>query len=194
MSPQCSRALALASLLVVLPVATAAADEVLGLYAGGALGSSQVAIDSLDFSANDLGWKALVGLRAVDLLGAEAEYVNLGHPHATVAAGRVSSSASGPAVFALAYLPLPLPMLDVFGKAGLANIQQSATVTLGSGGSACAAGIACNGLSQTESEFAWGVGAQVKYGSLAVRGEFEQFRASGGNLNFASVGLYWNFF
>jgi hypothetical protein len=188
------RTLVLANLFGLLSATTASADEVFGVYAGGAVGSSQVSIDSLSFSANDLGWKALVGVRAVDLLGAEAEYVNLGHPHATVAAGRVTSSASGPAVFALAYLPLPLPMLDVYGKAGLANIQQSATVTFGSGGVACAAGIACNGLSQTESEFAWGVGTQVKYGALAVRGEFEQFRATGGTLNFASLGLYWSFF
>jgi hypothetical protein len=181
-------------ILASAPFLAARADDVIGLYAGVGLGQSQIAVDSLDFKATDFGWKAVVGVRAVDLFGAEAEYVNLGRPHALDAAGHVSTHASGPAVFAIAYLPNPVPNLDLFGKAGIANIQQTASVSLGSGGSGCVAGITCDGLSTTTSEFAWGLGAQLRYGSLGVRAEVEQYRASGGNLNFATVGIYWSFF
>lgn len=194
MSATTLRCLVAGAVLAVAPLALAGADEALGIYAGAAVGDAQATIDSLDFKANDFGWKAVVGVRALDLLGAEAEYVNLGRPHSLVAAGRVASHASGPAVFALAYLPNPVPNLDLFGKAGIANIQQSASVSLGSGSSACVPGVECNGLSTTESEFAWGLGAQLRLGALGLRAELEQYRATGGNLNFASVGLYWSFF
>jgi opacity protein-like surface antigen len=186
------RALAVA-LLGALPVGAACADDALGLYVGGAIGQSRVQVDSLDFSSHDFGWKAVAGARPFDWFAGEVEYADLGRPHSVIGIGSVSTKATGPAAFALGFLPLPVPLLDVYGKAGVANIQQTAVVTLGSGASACAPGVTCDGFSRTESEFAWGVGAQVKTGALAVRAEFEQFRASGGNLNFASVGLFWTF-
>ena len=126
-------------------------------------------------------------------LGAEAEYVDMGHPRGNTPSGHVNSQGSGPAVFGLAYLPLLLPYLDIYVKAGLANIQQRTTITLSSGGNACAAGVGCDGFNRSESEFAWGGGAQLKAGSFSVRFEVEQFRASGGQLNLGTVGFLWNF-
>ena len=175
------------------PFAAAQAADELAAYVGGAIGQSQIAVDSLNVSAHDTGWKALVGVRSPGGFGADAEYVDLGRPHGSAAAGRVDMRASGPAVFGLVYLPVPVPHLDLFGKAGLANIQQNATVTLNSGGSACAPGIGCDGFNRSESEFAWGAGAEFNAGALGVRIEFEQFRASGGSLNFGSVGVLWKF-
>ena len=193
MLPNSVRCALLVALAAALPAAAARADDALGLYVGGAVGQSQVDVDSLDFSSHDFGWKAVAGVRPFDWFAAEVEYADLGQPHSVIGIGSVSTKATGPAAFALGFLPLPVPMLDVYGKAGFANIQQSATITLGSGAVACAPGVTCDGFSRTESEFAWGVGAQVKTGALAVRAEFEQFRASGGNLSFASVGLFWSF-
>jgi len=187
------RCLLLATLIATLPVAPASAGEMLGMYLGGAIGEAQANIDSLSFSAHDTGWKAVFGVRLVQVFGAEAEYVDMGSPTGRLSFGDVHTTANGPAVFGVAYLPLPVPFFDVFAKAGLANVQQQATVRLTPGVGTCALGIACDGFSRSESEFAWGAGAQVKSGSLAVRAEYEQFRAPGGNLNFASVGFYWNF-
>ena len=183
----------LAGLIAALaPVVAAQAENELSAYVGAGIGRSQVDVDSLNASGRDTGWKAVVGVRALSVLGAEAEYVDLGHPRTTTSAGRLDSKANGPAVFGLAYLPLPVPYLDVFAKAGLANIQQRATVQVG-GGADCVPGIGCDGFNRSESEFAWGVGAQVKAASMAVRVEFEQFRASGGSLNLGSVGFFWTF-
>lgn len=135
----------------------------------------------------------MVGVRNRGRFGVEAEYVDLGRPRTSTSVGCVESRASGPAVFGLLYLPVPMPYLDVFGKARLANIQQRATVTSSSGGSACAPGIGCDGFNRSESEFAWGTGAEFKSGALAVRAEFEQYRASGDSLALGSVGVLWNF-
>lgn len=174
-------------------VSSACADEGLGAYAGFGVGQSEINVDSLDFSAHATGWKALFGLRPISLFGAEVEYVDFGSPHGVSSFGRVDTQASGPAVFGLGYLPLPLPYLDIYGKAGLSNVQQRATVRLASGFGTCAIGVGCDGFNRTESEFAWGAGSQIKSGAFAVRLDFEQLRASGGNLNFSSVGFLWFF-
>jgi opacity protein-like surface antigen len=188
------RSLLFAALAGALPLSAAHADDVLGVYFGGSIGQSQLNIDSLDFAGHDTAWKATFGVRAIDLFGGEIEYANLGSPHKALGGyGDVRTTASGPAVFGMAYLPLPVPFLDLYAKAGLANIQQRAEVALAPGFNTCAQGISCGGFSTTESEFAWGAGAQLKSGSIAVRAEFEQFRATGGNLNLASIGLYWTF-
>ncbi len=189
-----ARTLFIASLLTsALPLSAAHAENELMGYVGGAIGQSQIDVSSLNFSAHATGWKAVIGVRALSAFGAEAEYVDLGRPRGSSVAGRLETQASGPAVFGLAYLPLPLPYLDVYAKAGIANVQQRATVDLAGGGSACAAGLGCDGLNRSESEFAWGGGAQIKTGSVAVRVEFEQYRAAGGALSFGTVGLLWTF-
>jgi hypothetical protein len=85
-------------------------------------------------------------------------------------------------VFLLGCLPLPVPLPDGYGKAGLAGFRQSAD-----------AGLGCCGLGRSECESAWGAGAQIKAGAIAVRIEFERYRAAGGQMNLASAGVLWRF-
>ncbi len=95
-------------------------------------------------------------------------------------------------MFGVVYLPIPVPYLGVFAKAGLANSQQRAAVTT-SAGTYCVPGVGCDGFNRSESEFAWGAGAELKASSVAVRVEFEPFRAPGGSLDLGSIGLLWSF-
>ena len=176
-----------------IPVAAALAADELAAYVGGSIGPSDVRIDSLDVGAHATGWKGLIGVRGLGPLGAEAEYVDLGRPPASSAVGTVDTWASGPAVFGLFYLPIPVPHLGVFAKAEISNIQQRVSVTTASGGCDCVPGVGCDGFNRSESEFAWGTGAELKASSVTVRLEFEQFRASGGSLKFGSVGVLWSF-
>jgi opacity protein-like surface antigen len=178
---------------VLAPLIAAHAENELSAYVGAGIGRSQMDIDSQNASLHGTGWKAVVGVRALDFLGAEAEYVDLGRARVNTQYAQLDSRASGPAVFGLAYLPIPIPYLDVFGKAGIANIQQRATLQSNGGGSACLPGVGCDGFNRSESEFAWGGGVQVKVAKIAVRAEFEQYRASGGSLNLGSVGVFWTF-
>jgi hypothetical protein len=45
----------------------------------------------------------------------------------------------------------------------------------------------------TNTGLAAGAGAQFKFGSLSVRGEYERFSAAGGNPSLFSLGLTWTF-
>jgi hypothetical protein len=66
--------------------------------------------------------------------------------------------------FAVGFVPLPLPFLDVFGKAGAARWS------LNERGNSSLFAIDDHGT-----DFAWGGGAQAHFGALGVRLEYEQF-------------------
>jgi hypothetical protein len=170
------RALSLIALiLIAIPFRPSHAEDFLGAYVGGAVGRAAVEVDQigavpLGFDKQHVGWKLLVGVRPISLVGAEFEYINFGHP-STVIGNNVNTDAQvrGPAVFALGYLPLPLPLLDVYGKVGLARLQTTATASL-----IVPLGAPCNPsnpipftcgpqrLDRTDNRFAWGAGMQIK--------------------------------
>jgi opacity protein-like surface antigen len=99
----------------------------------------------------------------------------------------------GESAFGVLYLPVPI--VDIFLKAGLARINSTAaTHTVCSGGQPCPTLIVDpEPESRTNVGFAGGAGAQFKIGSLAVRGEYERFNAAGGNPSLLSVGFIWKF-
>jgi hypothetical protein len=189
---------------------SAATADLVGFYVGGAVGRAAVEVDHvavvfpggvpLDFDEHHVGWKALFGVRPVSVLGAEFEYVNFGHPSIAAAALRADAQVRGPAIFALGYVPLPLPLLDVYGKVGLARLETTAAAS-----STVQLGLACDlshpalstcgpeGLSTTDNRFAWGAGVQIKLSKIAVRGEYERFMTSVGKPDFLSVGVTWSF-
>jgi opacity protein-like surface antigen len=186
--------------------AQSATADPFDFYVGGAVGRAAVEVDEvgavpLGFDERHVGWKLLFGVRPISLLGAEFEYINFGHP-STVIGNNVNTDAQvrGPAVFALGYLPLPLPMLDVFGKVGLSRLQTTATASL-----IVPLGAPCNlnnpmpftcgpeKLDRTDNHFAWGAGTQIKLSHIAVRAEYERFSTSVGNPDFLSLGMTWSF-
>src|SRR5580700_8005037 len=96
------------------------ASEPMLLYAGGAAGQSR-----LD-NSEDFAWSALIGTRPLTALGAELQYVSLGHTSSIISVQTPypatlsrDAQARGVAVFAVAYLPLPISNFDIDVKAGL---------------------------------------------------------------------------
>src|ERR1700722_6493970 len=100
----------------------------LGLYVGAGVGRATINEPQFDgfsdsFHHDDgqpLGWNAVIGLRPIPFLGAEAEYIDFGNSR--LRAGPPSSVGSATqqflggeahdqaaAVFAVGYLPLPIP-------------------------------------------------------------------------------------
>jgi outer membrane protein with beta-barrel domain len=132
------------------------------------------------------------GIRPISLLGVEIAYDNFGHPSQQIGFLATNVSMKGESAFGVLYLPVPI--LDVFFKAGLARIDSTATTNV-----VCPTGqpgiaLATPGPeSRTNVGFAGGAGAQFKIGSLAVRGEYERFNAAGGNPSLWSVGVIWKF-
>jgi len=99
------------------------------------------------------------------------------------------ASAKGAALFGVGYLPLPLPLVDVYGKLGLARLDRKAN------GGFC--GVDGCGelfrLNRQETRFAWGTGAQMRVSQLALRVEYERISASGGDPDLVSIGANWQF-
>jgi hypothetical protein len=181
-------------LLVACLAPRAAGAEILGVYVGAAVGRANVKVDTLpvagfpDFNETNFGWKVQLGVRALKVLGAEAEYVDLGHPSATRAGVSADVRSRGPALFAVGYLPIPLPLLDVYAKLGYARIENV-------GNASAFGGSLPVHFDATDRRFAWGIGAQIKLPvtPLAVRAEYERFHTGNGDPHFTSLGLIWRF-
>ena len=174
-----------------------------GLFVGAAGGEADVRMErSLtstlnDVSEHDTGWKVMVGIRPIQLVGVELEYLDFGSPSYRsgtfpLTTGTVRAKAE--TLLGVLYAPLPVPFLDVYGKLGPARLQTSVHGTIG--GIFCPAfqpncGVISN--SQTNTDLAYGAGVQLKFGSAAIRAEYERIKANTGDPSLASLGLTWTF-
>ncbi len=187
-----------AALMASAPALADSTLNPLGLYIGGGVGESHVRNDSLSsFVENHTGWKALVGMRPIAILGVEVEYADFGHPGATgvtVAPGlayNVDASQKATSLFGLAYVPLPIPVLDLYGKAGFSRLKSDVTAS-------CVTPATCGANpvfheQSTDTRFAYGVGAQAKFFALAVRAEYERIQSSGSSPDLYSLVATWTF-
>ena len=197
---RCRAAAITAAIVIgVLPVGGALADGLLGLYVGGSVGQARVeaatsgvfgvSIPALGaFRENHSAYKVMIGARPISLIGAELAYVDFGHPRVSGLPGPTSAdvSISGLAAFGMLYLPVPV--VDIYLKAGLARLDSRVRATN------CLVDICRTvSLSPTNTGLAAGAGLQLKLASWAVRGEYERFNAAGGNPSLFSVGLTWSF-
>jgi len=204
---------AAAAVYFMLPEKAAAAEVSDPYYVGASVGQSSFQTSvfepdggSFSFLGQPLGWKILVGARPFSFLGAEIEYMDFGDAHSGES-GQVTRSAGearGATAFAVGYLPVPVPDLDVFGKLGVAryratyhfsgdfpnvcifNPSLNECVTVGRttvSGAADATGLA------------YGIGAQYHFGAFAVRAEFEKISTteSATAPSLLSVGLTYRF-
>jgi Outer membrane protein beta-barrel domain len=159
------RKLLLATTLAL--VAGAAQADELGLYAGAGITQSQ--IDNV-FDAgpkiNDTAWKAIFGFRPPGPFAIEANYLDLGSQTQQFSGlGRTHTDAKAFAAYAVGFLPIPVPMLDVYGKLGAARWQLDGHSTNPD----------LFAISDRGTNFAWGAGSQAHFGRIAVRLEYEQF-------------------
>jgi hypothetical protein len=188
------QALACLVAMALFPITQARADDLLGFYVGGAVGQARVDVTApfSGFRENHSAFKVMVGLRPISLFGTELAYLDFGHP--TRLNGIISTDVTmkGTAAFGIFYLPVPI--VDIYAKGGLARLQSTVSTTIVCPPMAYCIAIATpRAVSRTNVAFAGGVGAQVKVGSFGVRGEYERFNAAGGNPGLFSVGLTWTF-
>jgi opacity protein-like surface antigen len=167
-----------------------AADN--GFYFGLGAGRSDFNLeDALDNA--DTGLKLIAGVRLLDSFGVELNYAD--HGKARLPSGiacialvgencpdtsRVAAKTT--AAYAVGFLDFPL--LDLFGKAGLAKVDGKLTTP----------GLPTFSFSDDKTDFAWGVGAQAHFGSLGARVEYEQFKLFGDEkLRMVSASLVYTF-
>ena len=77
----------------------------------------------------------------------------------------LETKAKAAAAYAVFSLPIPLPILDVYAKAGLARWELDGSFD----------GTGIDDLDDKGTDFAYGAGAQLNFGSLGVRLECEHF-------------------
>jgi hypothetical protein len=161
-----------------------AADN--GIYLGGSVGESSVSYDDsvfgedFSFEADSTGYKAIAGWRFLDALAVELNYVDLGSGDDEVADQRIESDVDGISLSAVGFLPLG--PVDLFARVGAINWDASVSSPgLGS-------------LSDDGTDLAYGVGAQFRVWSLALRAEYERFDISDADeVDMISVGVTWTF-
>jgi len=191
----------------------------LGLYAGAGVGRATINQTQFDTFADvfhhidgqPLGWNAVFGVRPIPILGAEAEYIDFGNKRLAAGppfllGGTTEQFLGGEAhdragaVFAVGYLPLPIPWLEPFAKLGWAQIWEhdSYTGVYGNLVNGVPIGEASASQSTRPSGTAYGGGLQFHVSQLAVRAQYERIsglRSFGGwnNPTLLSVGLNWTF-
>jgi hypothetical protein len=184
----------------------------LGVYAGAGLGRSTLNDAQFDqygyffhhFDGQPLGWNAAVGIRPISFLGAEAEYIDFGSTRAGAGpagpAGGTSPQFLGgdvhdraAAVFAVGYLPLPIPWIELVAKLGFGQVWQHSSF-----GGSFANQLVYGAQTTHPSGAAYGGGVQFHFQQLAVRAQYERISS---NSSFGawdkpalmSVGLNWTF-
>ncbi len=188
------------------PVAGASDFNPLGFYVGAGAGRSTVRADAslaqTDVSENATGWKAILGVRPLHIVGAEFEYLDFGSHDYSAQFGSPGLGVSGTArskaeaVFGTFYAPIPVPLLDVFGKLGVAHVQTDVDGVLR--GVLCpisSVAPSCPTFASryTTTGVALGAGAQVTLDGFAVRMEYERIEASRASPDLLSLGVTWTF-
>lgn len=178
-------------LLMTLAFAAGAAHADNGsFYVGAGVSKdklSDIANQGTNFADIDsTSWKVFAGFRPISVFAVEADYLDLGSQTSTFVTTTTSSNAKAFAGYAVGFLPIPLPFLDLFGKAGLARWKLN--------GSAVSPLLPVS-FSTSGTEFAWGVGTQVHVGNFGARLEYENFRIPSTNgANVVSLEAFVNIF
>ncbi|GAC1453219.1 MAG: hypothetical protein PVS2B3_05070 [Steroidobacteraceae bacterium] len=171
-------------MIAALALSTGAAHADTGFfYLGAGISKNKVSeITNSGAAFGDLdqtSWKVLAGFRPIRLVAVEADYLDLGSQTNNFLGGSSHSDAKAFAGYAVGFLPIPVPFLDVYGKAGLARWKLDSTTSSGTPPGNLF------GFSRQGTECAWGLGAQAHIGNIGGRLEYENFNIP--NTNGAKV-------
>ena len=196
---------------IVAASASASEANLLGFYAGAGVGESTVRSDygfdpdyPLESHPHHTAWKVVAGIRPIPFVGAEAEYIDFGHPssadsyfeHLNSSDFNADSHPKATVLSAVGYIPLPY--LDIFGKVGVARLETNLNSYTASSctdvdpASSCAGVLTRQDAWQTK--IAYGAGVQAHFFSaLAVRGEYERISSTYGDPDAFMVSATWTF-
>jgi opacity protein-like surface antigen len=178
----------------------------LGFYLGAGVGESTVRSDDSPYGEpgyyNDhqTAFKGIVGIRPIPMFGVEAEYIDFGTPdHHRNYDSNYSGRDSHPraaVLYGLGYLPIPLPYLDIYAKAGVARLkltlnQYDAAVQCVS---APCVPVLVSSSDRTDTKFAYGAGVQSRLPlGFTVRAEYERIASPFGDPDAFTVSAVWRF-
>ncbi len=172
---QRTRGVLVVGALVVALAAAGPASAKNGFYVGGSFGQTSLKIndlelnlDSFDYKADTTSYKIIAGYRFMGFLAVEGSYVSFGtFKDGTQGEGdpvTLETKLKGIDAFALGMLPLGIA--DIFVKVGVVSWDADITRAIGE---------ITNFGSNSGTDMVYGLGAQVRFKGLAVRGEVEYF-------------------
>jgi hypothetical protein len=139
-------------------------------------------------------WKAFAGVRPLKWLAVEADYIDLGSGRGDLFGNEVNSTShadsSAWAAYAVGFLPVPLPVVDFYGKAGVARWNLNSSISLDYANPPY--GPFTTSTSSTGTDFAWGIGVQAHFSIAGVRLEYEGFNVHSNYSQVASLSLFLN--
>ena len=162
--------------LSALPVT--AADN--GVYLGAGVAQSRVDYenDADRFDGDDTKFKVIAGVRPLDWLAVEVNYIDFGKIEDAVAEQKLK----GFDAFLVGLFEVGL--VDLYAKAGVVRWDQDIDFR----------NIALTDQSETGYDPAYGAGLQFHFGSISVRGEYERFAIGDDtDVDLISLGLTWTF-
>lgn len=193
MNRMISRGLVAGAVLVLI-LAAGPASAKNGFYVGGSFGQTSLKIndldldlESFDYSASSTSYKVIVGYRFMGFFAVEGSYVDFGRlSDSTSATGEpasVQADLKGYDAFAMGMVPLGI--VDIFAKLGFVSWDADIRSAIGDI-------IALDTDSGTD--LVYGLGAQVRFKGLAVRGELEYFDiADADSVYLLSIGATFTF-
>jgi len=161
--------------MVVAMLAAGPAAAKNGFYIGGSVGQTYLTVndleldlESFDYKADTTSYKIIAGYRLMGFFAVEGSYIDFGNLKDSFTGDgepvSVETDLSGFDICAVGMLPLGLA--DLFAKAGLvswdADIRQAVGQIVDPG-------------SDSGTDMVFGLGVQVRFKGLAVRGEVEYF-------------------
>ena len=173
--------------LALVGTCASAADN--GVYLGAAISADATLAGGqfqTDLDIKNRPYKLIIGIRPIDHFGVELNYLDFGTAKNAIVLPDVGISAKAKFYDAFAVGYLPLPLVDLYAKAGLVRWDTDVQLTTIAGPQPR--------VSDAGTDFAYGAGAQVRFGSLAARLEYERFEvSSAGHADILSLGLTWTF-
>jgi len=153
-------------LLAASPAALARDPSLPGWYIGGGIGEATVRLEDddsfADFEGDDTGYKFIFGYRIIDWVAVELNYARYGEAQDEFLGITFENEFTALSVSALGMLPLG--NFDLFGRAGIANVEGDFRVV----------NIPGDADSDDNIEPMFGVGAQYRpIPNLAIRAEWE---------------------
>lgn len=155
-----------------------------GPYIGGSLGytSLDIAEATVNFDDNDQGYKIFAGYNfgLIPMLdfAIEGSYVDFGDASTVVITDNLDIGVTAWDAFGLACFNMG--PIGIFGKVGHVWWKSEANIL-------------SDLLDESSSDMAYGVGARIQFGSIALRAEYEIFDIDVVNVDYFSVGLSWTF-
>jgi hypothetical protein len=222
MQPSCVKALlALAAIGTANVVRAQDQEQLQGsgwprYYVGLGFGESELGLDlasagAPDFASSRFGrsepepstaWKIVAGFRPVRVVGAEIQYVDFGVAEIPSPSGNaiirthfdMESRADAIVMTALLFIPERSPAFDIYGKVGVAQLDESFQAHALLVDPSCTP-FACQfstDIDRTDSRPYLGIGARIRVGrEIGFRIEYEEIDRDGDSVTLLSVGLAW---